>query len=94
MIRFLSLNMNLKLNAGFLLFFLIVGREASPQNGSVKAEAVKKYKNEYVESQINGIKWKGNIERCVEGTIPKDIRAKALLRINYFRTICGLPLLT
>lgn len=49
-----------------------------------------KYKEEYLVSNVNWPRWTGNIKKCKHGTIPNNIKRKALMRINYFRTLCGL----
>jgi len=66
-----------------------VGAQVVP----TKALAIEKYKNEYEASgvkEVKEIKWKGNLSRCKEGSISDKVMQKAFMRINYFRTLCGL----
>ncbi|MCX2745966.1 CAP domain-containing protein [Mangrovivirga sp. M17] len=53
-------------------------------------EAKEKYRKEYLGTVVDWPKWKGDISSCKEGHIPSIIKKKALLRINYFRTLSGL----
>lgn len=58
-----------------------------------KEKALQKYKDEYLASSVKEateLKWKGNEKKCDEGSISSDVAKKALMRINYFRTLCGL----
>ncbi len=60
-------------------------------------EALRKYKDEYQASAIasaKDLKWQGSGRTCDEGKISQRVYEKALRRINYFRTICGLPKVT
>jgi hypothetical protein len=59
-------------------------------------EALKLYNEEYLESSLSlsELSWSGNLSSCDEGTISQTAYDKTLQRINYFRTICGLPSVT
>jgi uncharacterized protein YkwD len=52
-------------------------------------QILKWYKTEYLSSGTKSYKWDGNVDECKEGTIPADIQAKVLKRINYFRKMAG-----
>jgi hypothetical protein len=72
-----------------LLNFIWSPGKAQDEKGS----AIQKYKSEYLASEVKDgkeIKWRGNVNKCDEGSTSDKIRNKALLRINYFRTLSGL----
>jgi len=82
-----------KNNFCLLSLILLLCTSLHPVNHGNENElerAIKKYKDEYLASAVDWPGWKGNVNKCKSGDIPNSVRKKALLRINYFRTICGL----
>jgi uncharacterized protein YkwD len=58
-----------------------------------KEQAVKDYNEMYAASALTtaDLAWTGDKFNCVEGTVSPETLEKCLLRINYFRKMCGLP---
>ena len=59
-----------------------------------REDIMKWYKAEYLASDTKGYQWNGNMETCNEGSLPADVQAKVLKRINYFRKMAGLTSVT
>ena len=62
----------------------------TPATTSPRASAMADYDNLYVPSTVASAIWNGNTSNCDAGSIPPDVLAKALTRLNYFRKIVGL----
>ena len=64
-----------------------------PTNLSGREQAVKDYKEMYLTTAVTDaeLAWTGNSANCNEGTISKLALDRSLVRLNYFRKICGLP---
>jgi len=52
---------------------------------------LEQYRNVYLKSTITSLGWTGSISGCNAGTLPKSVLDKALARVNYFRSLTGLP---
>ncbi|HOG64641.1 MAG TPA: CAP domain-containing protein [Spirochaetota bacterium] len=52
---------------------------------------LEQYRNVYLESTITSLGWTGSISGCNAGTLPRSVLDKVLARINYFRSLTGLP---
>ncbi|MCX6186908.1 MAG: CAP domain-containing protein [Bacteroidetes bacterium] len=57
-----------------------------------REQATKDYKDMYLTTMVSDaeLAWTGNSANCAEGTISKTAYDRSLLRLNYFRKICGL----
>ncbi len=64
-----------------------------PTNLTGREQAVKDYKEMYLTTAVTDaeLDWTGNSANCNEGTISKLALDRSLVRLNYFRKICGLP---
>ena len=64
---------------------------APPLSG--REQAVADYKNMYLTTEVSTteLAWSGDEFNCKEGTVSQSALDKVLMRINYFRKICGLP---
>lgn len=72
-----------------MLFWSCIVVEPKQDDAKLQT-AIAKYKAEYLATEVDWIKWNGNINTCDEGDISEGVRKKALKRINYFRTLCNL----
>lgn len=63
---------------------------------SARENAVEVYTQDYLGSSLSldELGWTGNLPSCSEGSISQMAYEKTLKRVNYFRTICGLPKVT
>ena len=59
-----------------------------------KEQTLEWYQKWYKNSFLTSTQWKGNLEHCEEGTLPLEVYEKALDRINFFRKMNHLPLVT
>lgn len=50
------------------------------------------YREYYLASAIDSIPWNGSIATCKPGNLPAEVLEKAGKRINFFRSVCRLPL--
>ncbi len=59
---------------------------------SPREQAAKDYKDMYLATIVSDaeLAWTGNSANCAEGSISKVAYDRSLLRLNYFRKICGL----
>jgi uncharacterized protein YkwD len=53
-------------------------------------QAVKNYKELYLSSSITNFTWNGDATTCTAGNLNDELLDKTLVRIKYFRKICGL----
>ena len=60
------------------------GREAAEAN----------YQQNYLGSAVTSIGWTGSVENADAGTTPDSLKQRVLQRVNYFRSLCGLPVTT
>ncbi len=56
-----------------------------------KQDIIDLYNDEYMASYFGSVEWTGNTANCVPGTISDEAQQKTLQRINYYRTMVGLP---
>ena len=85
----------LKTIALVVVFFIYQSCSKDGSNTSAdnaRATAVKDYNDMYLASSIttSDLAWTGNVGSCMEGTISQAALDKCILRLNYFRKICGL----
>lgn len=55
-----------------------------------KEEVIQNYKENYLGSDLKSSNWRGDIDVCDEGVLPKDTYNKTIQRVNYFRGLVGL----
>jgi hypothetical protein len=55
--------MTARISIALLLFFTGVWQPVFSQDDIARKEALKKYRNEYLTSEVDRIKWKGNTEK-------------------------------
>ena len=85
----------LKTTVLVVVFFMYQSCSKDGSNSSAdtaRANAVKDYNEMYLASSIttSELAWTGNVGACIEGTISQAALDKCILRLNYFRKICGL----
>jgi hypothetical protein len=77
------------------LIILIIGivniSYAQQSKTLTKVEVINLYNKLYLSSEIDTIIWNGNTKLCQCGSLDKGIYLKAENRINFFRTVVGLP---
>lgn len=75
----------------FVLFACSNQSDKEDNEGNTeRAKALADYNNYYMASETNDFNWDGDAENCKEGSNSDAIQNKVLMRINYFRRICGL----
>jgi len=57
-------------------------------------ELTQLYHDYYLGSNVDSMLWDGSIRNCNPGKIPKDVFVKAQNRINFFRLVNRLPIIT
>jgi uncharacterized protein YkwD len=62
----------------------------TPDSAS-RAAALSDYQINYLGSNIDSIGWVGNATTCSAGSTPDALKQKELQRLNYYRRLCGLP---
>lgn len=80
---------NILLTKAIFLIFISITFSQNPFVLS-KEKTIELYKSLYLTSEITGITWFGNTEKCLCGTIDSTIYKKAEDRINFFRLMTGL----
>ncbi len=58
---------------------------------SNREESLNFYRSQYLMSSAPKISWSGNLATCDPGTTAPEFRARVFQRINYFRTMAGVP---
>jgi uncharacterized protein YkwD len=64
--------------------------ERTPEIPEAARDAILDYRAKYLGSEITDLAWNGNVRTGDAGTLPEATLAKALMRINYFRSLAGL----
>jgi hypothetical protein len=78
----------LVLTAVIFLTLLSFTLSYSPEERTKEA-ITKDYKENYLASEVEDIKWTGNKTGCKKGKISEDTYKKVLQRINFFRRMAG-----
>lgn len=73
------------------LILLILGIPSfsfSQKNSFIpKEKIIELYQNLYLSSEIDSIKWNGNIDQCICGSLRNEIYKKVEDRVNFFRRV-------
>lgn len=80
-----------------LCFIIIIGcqKEDDVDVGDPKLtpreQAIETFNTYFLGSAVSNPEWTGNVANCDAGTVPQHIQEKVLMRIKYYRMMCGLP---
>ena len=69
----------------------LVNKTVSSSNKLSRNEVVQLWNNEYMNSEEVPINWTGERNNCSAGIVAGEFREATLRRINFYRTMAGLP---